>query len=384
MAYPKSNFVNCIAFSHDETKLYICDDYSTIGIWDLTTDQMIAILGGHTLEINQIILSRDEKILYSCSDDGTIRIWDLETYQEIAVLYGHEVSVSQMILTQNEKLLYSCSDDATIRIWDLKNCQEISKLNEHEWEVNQIILSKNEKVLYSCSSDCTIRIWDTNTYQNIGTLTESEEEMNGIYRMILSQDEKIFYAYRGYIKIWDLKIPQLITTLISYKRKVGCLLFHDEKHLYSYNDNNIKIWDLVTHKEIATIIEPEKVIYQIFLSHDKKFLYGLIDNNIIKIWDLTTHREIILIISSEDDIDYSIAITTDDKYLYGYGWNIWCWDLTPLNYKEQTLMFSRGMIDLSSSIGRFTQNSAFDRQLLPLIFSFLPIDVSKNIIPFRN
>jgi len=65
----------------------------TILIWNVETNYLEALLGGHTGDVNSVCISPDGKKIISGSYDNTIRIWNLETIRQEAVLEGHTGTV---------------------------------------------------------------------------------------------------------------------------------------------------------------------------------------------------------------------------------------------------------------------------------------------------
>jgi WD40 repeat protein len=65
-----------VAFSPDGTRLATgCED-NTIRLWDLTTDQQVSELRGHTDYVHAVAFSPDGTRLVTGSGDFTVRLWD--------------------------------------------------------------------------------------------------------------------------------------------------------------------------------------------------------------------------------------------------------------------------------------------------------------------
>ena len=107
----------------------------TIRLWDTSSGQQTARLGGHTDRIPALALLPDGR-LASGSWDKTIRLWDTASGQETARLEGHTDSF----------LPSRCSPtggwrrglDETIRLWDAGSGTEITRL-ETDAALNSVV-----------------------------------------------------------------------------------------------------------------------------------------------------------------------------------------------------------------------------------------------------
>ena len=65
-----------LVFSPDGTILVNGLAHGAIQLWDVTTGDAIAVLDGHTQEVETLAFSPDGKVLVSTAKDGTILLWD--------------------------------------------------------------------------------------------------------------------------------------------------------------------------------------------------------------------------------------------------------------------------------------------------------------------
>lgn len=70
-------FMNPVAFSPDRNLVAVQEAIGKIRIFNLQTNETVAILSGHKATITSLNFSLDGKLLISSSEDGTIRLWGI-------------------------------------------------------------------------------------------------------------------------------------------------------------------------------------------------------------------------------------------------------------------------------------------------------------------
>jgi WD40 repeat protein len=111
-------FGNRVAFSPDSERLIMGGADRSLQIRDLTTEQVVQSLSGHTGEVLAVAFSPDGRWLASAGEDSTVRLWDATTGKG-HTLRGHTGWVMSLAFSPDSRRLISGSRDRTVKVWDL-------------------------------------------------------------------------------------------------------------------------------------------------------------------------------------------------------------------------------------------------------------------------
>ena len=112
-----------IAISPDGRTLAAATDVSrgvVIGLFDPTTGERGAVLGGHRERLVRLAFSPDGATLASASDDRLVMVWDVAGGQRRALYAGHAAGVNALAFSPDGNTLWSGGDDRAIFAWDLQ------------------------------------------------------------------------------------------------------------------------------------------------------------------------------------------------------------------------------------------------------------------------
>ena len=108
-----------LAFAPDGKSIATADPTGPAQLWNASTGQLLATLGGQAGGAFDITFSPDGTTLVTAGQDGTIRLWDARTGEQRIALYGHRSAAYTVRFSPDATKLASTSADGVVRVWAL-------------------------------------------------------------------------------------------------------------------------------------------------------------------------------------------------------------------------------------------------------------------------
>jgi len=293
---------------------------STVSVWNLSTGQMKRILfrgkAGESFEpstrepgfswigdiVNTIAFSPDGQTLAAGLSSKTIKLWNWQTGVEIASLKGHTNAVHALTFSPNGETLASGSSDTTIKLWNTKRARLESTLALHKQGVDLLAISPDAQILAS-KSENTIKLWSLAMGKLSRTINDTGETYASNYSLIFSRDGKTLASTCSYsdkkdtricLKRWDvatgraIPMPGDLTYQPTFNAKDirASALSPDGQtlvtYVYIHPKNQVKMWDLLTGRELLTINDPASIPFT--FSPDGQIFVVNTNRNNVQVW----------------------------------------------------------------------------------------------------
>ncbi|XP_046546511.1 pre-mRNA-processing factor 19-like [Haliotis rubra] len=215
-------------------------------VFNKDTEQVMAILKGHTKKVTSVIYHPEEELVFSASPDCTIRVWGITTAQCAQIIRAHDSPVTGISLHATGDFLLSCSqdmhwafsdirtgrvltkvcdtssgsapaltcaqfhpdglifgtgtEDSVIKIWDLKERTNVANFPGHQGPITSIAFSENGYYLATSAEDSVVKLWDLRKLKNFKTiqLDDSYEvksltfDQSGTYLAVAGSDVRAY------------------------------------------------------------------------------------------------------------------------------------------------------------------------------------------------
>lgn len=212
-------------------------------VFNKDTEQVVAILKGHTKKVTKVLYHPDEELVVTASPDQTIRVWNVPTSQTALLLRFHDGPVTGLSLHPTGDFVLSTSedqhwafsdiragrlltkvsdtnnaplttaqfhpdglifgtgtDDSLVKIWDLKEQSNVANFPGHYGAITSISFSENGYYLATAADDACVKLWDLRKLKNFKTLQLEEGyqikdlcfDQSGTYLAIAGTDVRLY------------------------------------------------------------------------------------------------------------------------------------------------------------------------------------------------
>jgi guanine nucleotide-binding protein subunit beta-2-like 1 protein len=236
----------------------------TLIIWELKHTGDVGDYGtpvksliGHSHFVHDVAISSDGQFALTASWDTTLRLWDLASGNTTKTFLGHQKDVLSVAFSASNTKIVSGSRDKTIRLWNtLGECKWTvdDKKNGHTSWVTCVRCSpdSNNPVVVSTGWDNTVKVWNLNTMALEHTLVKHTGFVNCV---AISPDGSLCASggKDGAVNLWGLGEGKHLYQLDA-SAAVHCLAFSPNRYwLVAGTENHVRIWDLETKTEVATL-----------------------------------------------------------------------------------------------------------------------------------
>jgi WD40 repeat protein len=267
--------------------------------------------------ITNLVINKNNQIFAYGSHDSTIQIWNLVSNQIVAILNSNSFLVYDFLWSKDAQYLLCACSDQKIRRWHTKT-QKIEILgNKKSWHSSKVLalaLSPDGKTLVSGSADKTVKIWQLNSQTDPLTLTGYSMAINLI---AISPDGQYFVAsgLESHLRIRNLETGKLIRS-INNSSKVTSLAFSPNNELLAVGseDKMLRLWHIKTGQEIWTFRGHSERVLDVVFTPDGQTLISASWDKTIKFWSLTSKEELGTLYEHTDKV-LSLAISADGKIL---------------------------------------------------------------------
>jgi WD40 repeat protein/predicted Ser/Thr protein kinase len=356
---PDSRQVRSVLFSPDEKTLAAGAGDGTITLWNLAAGG-IKNFQAHTLPVISLAFSPDGQSLASGSSDQAIKRWSVSTGEPLAgKFHGQVGDVWSLAWSPDGKTLASGSRNTTIKFWDA-NPPDIpdhaERLLAEDW--GNFTFCPDSKLMAAGCQGNVVKIWDVNTFALVATLRGASYAVafspDGAFLLTSTAEEIPQWwdvhaktsrpnpRYEGSVRSRVLSVDispdrqvaalghkdgaiELIeiasghsTSWQGHSAKILSIAWSPDgtKLITGSSDRSVAMWDVATHKKIASSGEHRGGVCAVAFSHSGKLFASGCGANTIKFWKTANVMDKSLgSLSSHESAIRTLAFSPDEKTL---------------------------------------------------------------------
>lgn len=309
-------WIMSLSFAPDGKTIASTGAEPVIRLWDVATGRAASPQAGHRSGVHRLIISPADGTLFtSAYSDGTIRRWDSSTGRELGLVADFVGVISGLAMSPDgQTLVVADSMGRKLLLWSVAERREIRRfprvpVAEHNY-VDSAAFSADGKMVAA-----ELRVWDVASGKVLATFRDqkaaNEFTASSIPIFPTPDGQQVITAEKEGIRIWEIssgkevrwavrsKIHNRIVALSPDGRLLatGGVVVRDEERRAVEFDPAIRLWELASGKQVATLEGHEESTRGLAFSPDGKLLASCsggsqtISDQTVRVWDLATGRE---------------------------------------------------------------------------------------------
>jgi WD40 repeat protein/serine/threonine protein kinase/endogenous inhibitor of DNA gyrase (YacG/DUF329 family) len=236
------------AFADGSSRLLSTADDNTIRIWDVTQEQTIQTLRGHSGRVSGATLLEQGKKIVTVSHDQLVKGWNLAGYEEVRVLKGkllagHADAIQAADFSPDSRQLVTASRDRTAIIWDTKTGKLAQQLDEgHDFLATSLIIFPDGQRFATAAMDNTTRIWNLASGVEERCLTGTGR--SAVLAISPDSERLITASSESAAIVWNTATGEQLLKLAEHRGEVTAAAWSGDSQLLATADagGRIKLW----------------------------------------------------------------------------------------------------------------------------------------------
>jgi WD40 repeat protein len=310
-------WISSLSFAPDGKTIASTGAEPVIRLWDVATGRAVSPQAGHRSGVHRLIISPADGTLFtSAYSDGTIRRWDLSTGRELGLVADFPGVISGLSMSPDgQTLVVGDIMSRRLFLWSVAERREIRRFPRvavaEQNYVNSAAFSADGKLVAA-----ELRVWDVASGRVLATFRDQQAANDFTASSIpifpTPDGRQVITVEKEGIRIWEISSGKEVRWAVRSKihneavalspdgrlLATGGVVVRGEERRAVQFDPAIRIWELASGKEVATLEGHEESTHGLAFSPDGKLLASCsgssqtINDQTVRVWDLTTGREL--------------------------------------------------------------------------------------------
>lgn len=249
-------YVKSLAVTPDG-KLIAAGHYQALTLVDAASWSVKRDVGKHPGYVTGVAFSPDGRLLASACEDGIARLWTVPGGKAVRTLEGHSFPLTAIAFSPDGKRIATSAGDETrvtqpgeVKVWNAADGKELWSFTKHRQAATDVAFSPDGKWLASTGFDKRVILYDLEHGKPTAYFDGHTRPTNAV--LFGPRGDRLVSAAGGRqegdneVKIWERTTGKELATFTLHKAKVDALaLAPDASFLASGGyDKTVIVWDV--------------------------------------------------------------------------------------------------------------------------------------------
>lgn len=224
-----------------------------VQLWNLET-RAGRVWVAHMQQVRNLAFSPDDRRIATVGDDGILKLWDTATGALLseAGIPNHrfEADFNVPLVWSSDGRMLAIANQATIFVHDGNDARWLRNLEAGRHVYSMRFSSTDPRLLVSTQEDQTLAFWDAASGGPPDRIRTSHQE--GVYDLCFSPDGRTLVSVIDDVKLWNLATRQEVATLDGHERGVFATRFSPDGNAIVTADygGTVRLWSALPFEEI--------------------------------------------------------------------------------------------------------------------------------------
>jgi WD40 repeat protein len=320
-----------LAFLPDSNRLVAAGGDKLVKVWDVAAKKVVAELPGHALAVLAVAASEDGKLVVSGSADATVRGFDPDGGKELWKWPSRKAACGVAVRKGGKYVAVGLAD-GTLTVLDVSGGtpKELSTQGAHTAGVACVAFSPDGTRLATVGGDGALRVWTVGDGGAIAPLVKfdgqaapnSSTGFSPLSTVAFAPDGRFVAAAGadGVVRVWDVQLKSEVRGLRGHTDWVTALAFSPDGRFVASvaaeKDNTLRIFELPALESTGGSGGHLLAVNAVAVSPNGKLVATAATDETIKVWDIATGKEVATLIGNADT-PFAVAFLTNDSLVMG-------------------------------------------------------------------